>query len=119
MMSQPTHNLAKTPQGLLLFLDNESGLLHGYRLLEKYEHLHRALLDVTCIFRKRTLQAIEKLHRDDDIERRLKLAFAENDPGMSDWLPFLPDRSIRTLKERIAHILRQVDKCRSDFAITD
>lgn len=118
MMSQPTHNLAKTPHGLLLFLDNESGLLHGYRLLEKYEHFHRALLDVMCIFRERTIQAIEKLHRDDDIERRLKLAFVENDPGMSDWLPFLPDRSIRTLKERIAHIIRQVNKCRSDFVMT-
>lgn len=119
MMSQPTHNLAKTPEGLLLFLDNESGLLHGYRLLEKYEHFHTALLDVTCIFRKKTLRIIEKLHRDGDIESRLKRSFTENDPGMSDWLPFLPDRSIRTLKERIAHILRQVEKCRSHFATSD
>lgn len=115
MMSQPTHNLAKTPEGLLLFLDNESGLLHGYRLLEKYEHYHRSLLDVLCLFRKKTIRAIEALHRDNNIDSLLKQAFAESDPGMSDWLPFLPDRSIRTLKERLAQILSQVQRCRSKF----
>ncbi|GIY59218.1 hypothetical protein CEXT_169821 [Caerostris extrusa] len=97
MMKQATHNLAKTPEGLLLFLDNESGLLHGYRLLEKYEHFHRALLDGLCVFRKDTMDAVDKLHRS-NVEQLLKKSFFESDPGMFDWLPFLPEKSLKTLK---------------------
>ena len=37
MMSAPAHNLEKVGQhGPLIFLDNESGLFHSYRLLDKY-----------------------------------------------------------------------------------
>lgn len=115
MMSQPTHNLAKTSAGLLLFLDNESGLLHGYRLLDKYEHFHRSLLDSLCVFRRRTVLALRRLLADNNVEVLLKRSFHEGDPGMSDWLPFLPDRTIRTLKDRMAQVLRQVKTCRSRF----
>ncbi|GFS63559.1 hypothetical protein NPIL_120141 [Nephila pilipes] len=115
MMKQPTHNLAKTPEGLLLFLDNESGLLHGYRLLEKYENFHRALLDGLCIFKKDTVEAVDKLHRG-SVEFMLKKSFLDSDPGMFDWLPFLPERSLKTLKKRIAHVLEHIRTCKSRFA---
>ncbi|XP_054717540.1 extracellular serine/threonine protein kinase four-jointed-like [Uloborus diversus] len=106
MMNQPTHNLAKTPEGLLLFLDNESGLLHGYRLLEKYEHFHKAMLDSLCIFKKDTIDAVEKLHRDNNLETVLKSAFVARDPGtpamqqllsITSWSP----RSSRGTEEPI------------------
>ncbi|GFR01993.1 hypothetical protein TNCT_505511 [Trichonephila clavata] len=115
MMKQPTHNLAKTPEGLLLFLDNESGLLHGYRLLEKYEHFHRALLDGLCIFKRDTIEAVDKLHSG-SVELLLKKSFLDSDPGMFDWLPFLPERSLKTLKKRIAHVLEHVRTCKSRYA---
>lgn len=115
MMSEPTHNLARTPTGLLLFLDNESGLLHGYRLLEKYERFHRSLLDAVCVFRRRTVRTLQNLHHRGDVEKLLKKSFVSRDPGMSDWLPFLPDRTVRILKDRIAQVLRQVEACRSRF----
>ncbi|XP_055952559.1 extracellular serine/threonine protein kinase four-jointed-like [Argiope bruennichi] len=115
MMKQPTHNLAKTPEGLLLFLDNESGLLHGYRLLEKYEHFHRALLDGLCVFKKDTVDAVDKLHHG-NVGHLLKKSFLENDPGMFDWLPFLPDRSLKTLRKRIAHVHEHIRTCKSRFA---
>lgn len=51
MLRSPAHNLARS-QDLLLFLDNESGLLHGYRLLDKYEPYHALLLNGLCYFRK-------------------------------------------------------------------
>lgn len=51
MLRSPAHNLARSTD-LLLFLDNESGLLHGYRLLDKYEPYHALLLNGLCFFRK-------------------------------------------------------------------
>ncbi|XP_015913459.2 extracellular serine/threonine protein kinase four-jointed-like [Parasteatoda tepidariorum] len=81
MMNQPTHNLFQTPDGLLLFLDNESGLLHGYRLLEKYDHFHKSLLDSLCIFKKETIEAVDRLH-EGNLEMLLQTSFGERDPGM-------------------------------------
>lgn len=118
MMRQPTHNLAKTKEGLLLFLDNESGLLHGYRLLEKYDHFHRALLEGLCVFRKDTVEAVERLHSG-NVENFLKDSFYKNDPGMADWLPFLPERSLKTLRKRIAHVHEHVRTCRSRFVFDE
>lgn len=115
MMRQPAHNLARTKDGLLLFLDNESGLLHGYRLLEKYENFHQSLLDGLCLFRESTAKAISHLFRKKSIEEQLKTSFFEGDPGMSDWLPFLPEKSIRTLKKRLSAIYDHISSCRSRF----
>lgn len=58
IMEAPAHNLAKDKSDLLLFLDNESGLLHGYRLLEKYEAYHSLLLENLCVFRRSTIDQV-------------------------------------------------------------
>lgn len=59
IMEAPAHNLAKDPNSeLLLFLDNESGLLHGYRLLAKYEAYHSLLLENLCVFRRSTIDQV-------------------------------------------------------------
>ncbi|XP_013777441.2 uncharacterized protein LOC106462103 isoform X2 [Limulus polyphemus] len=116
MMNSPTHNLAKHKQsGLLVFLDNESGLLHGYRLLDKYEHFHRSLLDSLCVFRRRTAQSIAALHKTKNIGELLKQSFFKYDPGMSDWLPFLPERSSKTLRKRIDTVYNQIRQCEERF----
>lgn len=57
IMEAPAHNLAKTGN-LLLFLDNESGLLHGYRLLSKYQAYHSLLLKNLCVFRRSTINQV-------------------------------------------------------------
>ncbi|XP_013774343.1 four-jointed box protein 1-like [Limulus polyphemus] len=116
MMNSPTHNLAKHKQsGLLVFLDNESGLLHGYRLLEKYEHFHRSLLDSLCVFRRRTAQSIVELHRTKNTGELLKLSFLKYNPSLVDWLPFLPERSLKTLTNRINTVYNQIQKCEAMF----
>lgn len=59
IMAAPAHNLAKEPKSeLLLFLDNESGLLHGYRLLAKYQAYHSLLLENLCVFRRSTIDQV-------------------------------------------------------------
>ncbi|XP_013775879.1 extracellular serine/threonine protein kinase four-jointed-like [Limulus polyphemus] len=113
MMNSPTHNLAKHKEsGLLIFFDNESGLLHGYRLLDKYEHFHRYLINSLCVFRKKTADSVVRIHRTKNIAKLLKQAFINYDPGMSDWLPFLPEHSIKTLKHRIQIVYDQIQQCR-------
>ena len=116
MMDAPAHNLAKDPAtGLLVFLDNESGLLHGYRLLRKYESYHRLLLDQLCVFRKPTVDTLRQLHRTGEVGDRLHEAFLQGEPQGRDVLPGLPSHNIKVLNERIARVLGQVELCEARY----
>lgn len=116
MMNAPAHNLVRQKTtGMLVFLDNESGLVHGYRLLDKYEVYHRSLLDSLCVFRRRTADAVARLVRDRDVGRRLYSAFNSSDPGMDNYLPFLPERSVKILNKRLAQVNAQVRRCMDKY----
>jgi len=119
MMDAPAHNLAKdASSGLLLFLDNESGLLHGYRLLDKYEHFHKAMLDALCIFRRSTADAIKRLHKHVNVGDLLRSAFKSSDPEFVDILPTLPEKSVKILGKRIAKVHDQIVKCEAMYKST-
>lgn len=117
IMTAPAHNLARQSESqLLVFLDNESGLLHGYRLLKKYETYHGLLLDNLCVFRRPTIEALQQLQRD-GIGRRLQQLFEQSTSDkVRDVLPSLPDKSIKILVDRIDRVLGQVQKCRELFS---
>ncbi|XP_049286983.1 extracellular serine/threonine protein kinase four-jointed [Anopheles funestus] len=119
IMAAPAHNLARqTDSALLVFLDNESGLLHGYRLLKKYEAYHGLLLDNLCVFRRSTVQALEAL-RDASVGQRLNALFERTTTAqIRDVLPPLPEKSVKILVDRIDRVLGQVQKCRETFAIS-
>ncbi|XP_016982613.1 extracellular serine/threonine protein kinase four-jointed [Drosophila rhopaloa] len=112
IMAAPAHNLARqSASQLLVFLDNESGLLHGYRLLKKYEAYHSLLLDNLCVFRRPTIEALRRL-RAAGAGRRLRDLFERTtSAGVRDVLPSLPDKSVKILVERIDRVLGQVQKC--------
>lgn len=118
IMDAPAHNLGKrTDTDLLVFLDNESGLLHGYRLLKKYEVYHSILLENLCIFRKSTADIIRRLKERGDIGEILRKMFEErNSDIIKDLLPMLPDKSVKILNERIEKVYGQIQKCESMFA---
>lgn len=118
IMDAPAHNLGKrTDTDLLVFLDNESGLLHGYRLLKKYEVYHSILLENLCIFRKSTAGIIRRLKERGDIGQILRKMFEErNSDIVKDLLPMLPDKSVKILNERIEKVYGQIQKCESMFA---
>ncbi|KAF0303638.1 Extracellular serine/threonine protein kinase four-jointed [Amphibalanus amphitrite] len=117
MMDSPAHNLARDPStGLLMFLDNESGLLHGYRLLDKYEPYHRTMLDATCVFRRDTVEAIRRLHRAGDVGTALRRIFRETHPELVDFLPTLPEKSIKILKKRIDNVHEVIERCERTYA---
>lgn len=119
IMDGPAHNLArKMDSGLLLFLDNESGLLHGYRLLKKYNVYHSLMLDNLCVFRKTTISALKELFETQTVGAKLSLMFHEkNNAVIRDILPPLPEKNIKILHERIGKVLSQVEKCEQNFSV--
>ena len=117
MMDAPAHNLAREPNsGLLVFFDNESGLLHGYRLLDKYENYHGTLLEALCVFRKSTSDVIKRLHEDKNVGLLLQSRFEQSDPEFRDFLPSLPEKSIKILNERIERVYDQIRQCERLYA---
>ncbi len=117
IMAAPAHNLAKQIDSeLLVFLDNESGLLHGYRLLKKYEAYHGLLLDNLCIFRRPTIKALQQL-RQNGVGNELQNVFERTTmSSVRDVLPSLPEKSIKILNDRIDRVLGQVQKCQEIFS---
>lgn len=107
MMQAPAHNLYRRADGLLVFLDQESGLLHGYRLLHKYERLHLKLLRSLCVFNADTVRRLRPLASVHTLRRMLRAGDAQLDALM----PFLPDASLATLASRAGKVLRQVQHC--------
>ncbi|XP_055919754.1 extracellular serine/threonine protein kinase four-jointed [Eupeodes corollae] len=117
IMAAPAHNLARQINSqLLVFLDNESGLLHGYRLLKKYEAYHGLLLDNLCIFRRPTIEALRNLREYGPGKRLQELFEKSTSYQVRDVLPSLPDKSIKILIDRIDRVLGQVQKCRDLFS---
>ncbi|KAJ8916687.1 hypothetical protein NQ315_000332 [Exocentrus adspersus] len=118
IMDAPAHNLAKkSDDDLLVFLDNESGLLHGYRLLKKYEIYHSVLLENLCVFRRRTADAIRRLKGGGDVGTLLRAMFdSENGDGVKDILPTIPDKSVKILNDRINRVYDQIQKCQAMFS---
>ncbi|CAH2002683.1 unnamed protein product [Acanthoscelides obtectus] len=118
IMDAPAHNLAKkSDSSLLVFLDNESGLLHGYRLLKKYEIYHSILLENLCIFRRHTADKIKQLKVQGNIGYLLRALFEkQNSDTVKDILPTIPDKSVKILNERIDKVYQQILKCESEYS---
>jgi four-jointed box protein 1 len=116
MMQNPAHNLLKVKNsGLLLFIDNESGLLHGYRLLKKYEPQHNSLLSALCVFRQNTAKLIQYLHNNQNLIYLIKSLFQQYvlDSQAYKSLPFLPEHNIQILYQRLGRVNRQINYCKS------
>lgn len=116
MMKNPTHNLLKIPSNQqLVFLDNESGLFHGYRLLDKYHVYHETMLKSLCIFRKSTVEALKKLFFAGNVGDVLKDTFVENE-SYHYLIPSMPEKNIKILKERLAEVYHHIKKCEQRYS---
>lgn len=112
MMSKPTHNLEETSSGNLVFLDNESGLFHGYRLLDKYSAYHNSLLHSLCLFKETTIKAIQNFVQSDNVGEVLQRTLEENEV-LHRYIPKLPVKNVKLLKQRLSDVLNQFRKCES------
>ena len=114
MMNSPAHNLERSTSGALIFLDNESGLFHGYRLLDKYSSYHKTLLNSLCVFRNSTASEIERLHFSSSIGDELHSLFVTNEP-YHRYIPKIPRKNIQILQQRINDVYNQIKQCRTKY----
>ncbi|KAK3590606.1 hypothetical protein CHS0354_018823 [Potamilus streckersoni] len=116
MMYKPVHNLEKSKRtGIFVFLDNESGLFHGYRLLERYESYLKGLLDSVCVFRKSTVDAIERLYKSGDVGESVQSELQKYEP-LYNMLPRIPHRNKEILQIRLMDVYKQIQKCKSVYS---
>jgi four-jointed box protein 1 len=112
MLEKPIHNLEKSKEtGQFVFVDNESGLFHGYRLLDTYGSYHKSLLDNVCIFRPSTVQAIEKLYANGDAGQRVQELYEFNEK-LHGHLPRMSLKNMQILQSRINEVYKHMQLCR-------
>ncbi|KAL2093635.1 hypothetical protein ACEWY4_010947 [Coilia grayii] len=115
VMERDTSNLLRTPSGDLVFIDNEAGLVHGYRVLDMWERYHSTVLSSVCLFRKGTAKRITELHRSRDTRMRLLHLYQDREP-LATELGFLSDEHARTLQNRIDRLHQHIQNCRDKYS---
>ncbi|XP_061678473.1 four-jointed box protein 1 [Syngnathoides biaculeatus] len=114
VMERDTNNLLKTPRGDLVFIDNEAGLVHGFRVLSMWERYHQTVLGSVCVFRKRTAQRVAELHQSRDSSKRLLELYRDNEPLAAE-LGFLSDEHAAVLQERIDRVYKHISYCKENY----
>jgi len=112
IMAAPVHNLGESNNALVIF-DNEDGLLHGYRILDRYSHFHEQSLKAICGFNKKTVKNLYKL-ASSDIEKELSSLISETEPQVLQYLPQLPSKTIHTLEDRVSSVISHVNFCETE-----
>jgi len=115
VMERDTNNLHKTPKGDLVFIDNEAGLVHGFRVLNMWEKYHISVLNSVCVFRKRTTQRVAELHRRRDSRQRLLELYRDSEP-LSQELGFLSDEHAGVLQDRIDRLHKHISHCKGKYS---
>lgn len=115
VMERDTNNLLKTPRGDLVFIDNEAGLVHGFRVLNMWEKYHNTVLSSVCVFRKRTAQRVAELHRRRDSRDRLLELYRDSEP-LSTELGFLSDEHAGVLQDRIDRLHKHILHCKGTYS---
>lgn len=114
VMERDTNNLLKTPRGDLVFIDNEAGLVHGFRVLNMWEKYHSTVLNSVCMFRKRTTQRVAELHRRRDARIRLLKLYRDSEP-LSTELGFLSEEHAGVLQDRIDRLYKHILHCKAKY----
>lgn len=114
VMERDTNNLLKTPRGDLVFIDNEAGLVHGFRVLNMWEKFHNTVLGSVCVFRARTAQRVAELHRRRDSRERLLELYRDSEP-LSAELGFLSEEHAGVLQDRIDRLYKHILHCKGKY----
>ena len=125
MLQYPVHNLQqRSSDALFLLFDNESGLLHSYRYLDKYNYskYHDQLLSSVCLFSPLTISIIHTVAshndtlpqspRDAPVWTKMYSDFTQQDP-LHPKLPKMPSRFVATLQNRVDKVTKHVNYCNS------
>ncbi|XP_060933153.1 four-jointed box protein 1 [Limanda limanda] len=115
VMQRDTNNLLRTPRGDLVFIDNEAGLVHGFRVLDMWEKYHSSVLGSVCVFRRSTTERVAELHRRRDSRTRLLQLYRDSEP-LSGELGFLSDEHAGVLQDRIDTLHKHILHCRAKYS---
>lgn len=110
VMQRATSNLHRGPGGALVFLDNEAGLVHGYRVAGMWDKYNEPLLQSVCVFRERTAQRVLELHRGQDAAARLLRLYRHQEPRFPE-LAALPDPYAQLLQRRLDFLTKHILHC--------
>ncbi|XP_072447941.1 four-jointed box protein 1 [Chiloscyllium punctatum] len=88
VMERSTNNLHRTAKGALVFIDNEAGLVHGYRVLPMWDRYHESLLKTICIFRKETARKIAELHKSQNVAQQLLDLYRNRRLHSARWMQY-------------------------------
>ncbi|AWP08705.1 putative four-jointed box protein 1 [Scophthalmus maximus] len=114
VMERETNNLLRTARGDLVFIDNEAGLVHGFRVLDMWERYHRTVLSSVCVFRRRTARRVAELHGRGDARKRLLELYRDSEPWSVD-LGFLSDEHAAVLQDRIGRLHEHILHCKGKY----
>ncbi|KAG6937942.1 four jointed box 1 [Chelydra serpentina] len=112
VMHRATSNLHRAPNGGLVFIDNEAGLVHGYRLLSMWDKYNEPLLRSVCIFREATAQRVRELHRLQNAASELLRLYRTHEP-LSGRLGFLSEQQAQLLQGRIDLVHKHILHCKA------
>ncbi|KAG7251359.1 hypothetical protein CRUP_016156 [Coryphaenoides rupestris] len=116
VMERHTNNLLRVPAAdLLVFLDNEAGLVHGYRVLDMWERYHEAALASVCVFRRRTARRVAELHGRRDAAARLLRRYRDTEPLLAPVLGFLSEEHAGLLQARVDRVHRHIQRCQEKY----
>ncbi|XP_071601109.1 four-jointed box protein 1 [Heliangelus exortis] len=116
VMRRATSNLLRAPDGGLVFIDNEAGLVHGYRLLATWDPYNEPLLRSVCVFREGTARRVAELHRRRSAAAELRRRYRAREPLWAR-LGFLSERQAELLQARVDFVHRHIDHCRAQAAV--
>ncbi|XP_022111847.1 extracellular serine/threonine protein kinase four-jointed-like [Acanthaster planci] len=117
IMDSPVHNLERSVvTGQLYFLDNELSFIHSYRLLERYGHFHKEMLESLCVFRLRTVNTLTRLHSEGNVWEKMWELAVSSELLETQHLPKLSRKNVNILKSRVADVLNQVKTCQQMYA---
>ncbi|GAB0190145.1 four-jointed box protein 1 [Grus americana] len=116
VMRRATSNLLRAPDGGLVFMDNEAGLVHGYRLLAMWDPYNEPLLRSVCVFREGTARRVAELHRRRSAAAELRRRYRAREPLWAR-LGFLSERQAELLQARVDFVHRHIAHCRAQAAV--
>ncbi|XP_062951719.1 four-jointed box protein 1 [Cynocephalus volans] len=114
VMQRATSNLHRGPGGALVFLDNEAGLVHGYRVAGMWDKYNEPLLQSVCVFRERTARRVLELHRGQDAAARLLRLYRRHEPRFPE-LAALADPHAQLLQRRLDFLAKHILHCKAKY----
>ena len=114
MMDKTVHNLEKTDSGTLVLLDNEStfwmGYVSGRKKSSNYD-IQIEFLKRTCLFRKKTIEAVSKLLSSGRPDVILEEYIKASDPYSYETMPKLNSWEREDFKSRLETVLEHIQLC--------